>query len=165
MKLKYISWIPAALLMIIIFSFSSKPAVSSNETSLRFADGIINVFEKVTGTEYSSVKRTEMIETANHIVRKGGHFSEYALLACTLVLHLLALKKRGKVLIITPVILSALYASTDELHQLFVAGRSCQLSDVFLDTCGAATGTLIFLLLLKLYKKHKVKQKLETISQ
>ena len=35
---------------------------------------------------------------------------------------------------------------TDEFHQLFVPGRSGQVKDVLLDSCGAAVGVLILML-------------------
>ena len=35
------------------------------------------------------------------------------------------------------------YAATDEFHQLFVPGRSGQISDVILDSAGAALGVLL----------------------
>ena len=37
---------------------------------------------------------------------------------------------------------AALYAVTDEVHQYFVPGRSCELRDVLVDTSGALTGIL-----------------------
>ena len=37
------------------------------------------------------------------------------------------------------------YACTDEFHQLFVSGRSGQLSDVFIDTIGGSIGLSIVL--------------------
>ena len=38
--------------------------------------------------------------------------------------------------------IAALYAVTDEFHQLFVPGRSGQFSDVVLDSAGALAGLL-----------------------
>jgi len=35
---------------------------------------------------------------------------------------------------------SALYALTDEFHQLFITGRSSELHDVGIDTLGASLG-------------------------
>ncbi len=49
----------------------------------------------------------------------------------------------GKALLI-----AALYSVTDEFHQRFVPGRSCQLSDMLLDSCGAAIGILLVLFIL-----------------
>ena len=38
------------------------------------------------------------------------------------------------------------YAVTDEFHQAFVPGRSCELRDVVIDSCGVLTGVLAALL-------------------
>lgn len=38
-------------------------------------------------------------------------------------------------------------AATDEIHQLFVSGRSGRITDVLIDGCGAVAGTLIILLI------------------
>ena len=35
------------------------------------------------------------------------------------------------------------YAVTDEFHQSFVPGRSCELRDVMIDSCGVLTGVLL----------------------
>ena len=37
-----------------------------------------------------------------------------------------------------------IYACTDEFHQLFVMGRSCEIRDVLIDTLGSFVGILIY---------------------
>jgi len=39
--------------------------------------------------------------------------------------------------------IGALYALTDEVHQSFVPGRSCEIRDILIDSCGVAAGVLI----------------------
>lgn len=51
------------------------------------------------------------------------------------------------------VVLTSAYAVTDELHQLFVEGRSCQVLDWAIDTAGAIIGTLGFLALYYIFSK------------
>ena len=46
-----------------------------------------------------------------------------------------------------PWLIAALYAASDEIHQLFVPGRSGQLSDVILDSAGALAGVAAFTVL------------------
>ena len=38
------------------------------------------------------------------------------------------------------------YAVTDEFHQSFVPGRSCEFRDIVIDSCGVLTGVLAALL-------------------
>lgn len=49
------------------------------------------------------------------------------------------------------------YASTDEFHQLFVAGRSGQFSDVCIDTIGAVIAMLLLYGLIHLVQKRRTK--------
>ncbi|MDY6314114.1 MAG: VanZ family protein, partial [Clostridia bacterium] len=53
---------------------------------------------------------------------------------------------------------SALYAASDEFHQLFVPGRSGEFRDVCLDSAGALTGILIFILIWSVKKWTLKKQ-------
>ena len=46
--------------------------------------------------------------------------------------------------------LFALYAATDEIHQLFVPGRSGEIRDVCLDSLGVITGIIILLIIFKI---------------
>ena len=46
-------------------------------------------------------------------------------------------KKRSRMIGI-PIILGSLYAVSDELHQLFVPGRSCELMDMLIDSSGGS---------------------------
>ncbi|MFR1872919.1 MAG: VanZ family protein [Coprococcus sp.] len=50
---------------------------------------------------------------------------------------------------------AALYAVTDEIHQLFVPGRSGQITDVILDSCGGLIGAVLSATILYLIRKRK----------
>lgn len=155
MKLKYISWIPAVVVMVVIFIFSATPADNSDESSKSIADRLVTIYENIAKIEYDHNAREELIDKVNFIVRKGAHFSEFALLACCVCLHLAVLKYKGGSLLLRAISFTALYAATDELHQYFIPGRGCRLSDVLLDSCGAAAGALFFYLLFRLYIKMR----------
>jgi VanZ family protein len=107
-------------------------------------------------------------ETRNAIVtlvRKCAHLTEYAILA---YLFWRALRKpkrddprpwswrEGGLAIL----FVALYASTDEFHQLFVPTREASVKDVCLDTLGAVGGIiLIRLLFLRRAKREERKER------
>jgi hypothetical protein len=55
------------------------------------------------------------------------------------------------------ILFSFLYACTDELHQIFVPGRSAQFRDVLIDTLGASFGIAITYLTIKFFKKIKTR--------
>src|SRR6476620_3341841 len=94
------------------------------------------------------------------IVRKCAHLTEYAILA---YLFWRALRKpkrddprpwswrEGGLAIL----FVALYASTDEFHQLFVPTREASVKDVCLDTLGAAGGIILIRLLVLRRERRK----------
>ena len=45
------------------------------------------------------------------------------------------------------------YAVTDEVHQLFVPGRSGRITDVLIDGAGAVVGGIVVRLLMRLHKE------------
>ncbi len=75
------------------------------------------------------------------IVRKGAHFTEYLILGVSLFLTVRDLRKRVSFWI--PWAAGAAYAVTDELHQAFVPGRSCELRDMLIDACGVLLGVAL----------------------
>ena len=82
------------------------------------------------------------LRAVHAIVRKVGHFTEYAILG---LLIMRALRdERGWQLhhALMAIALAASYAVTDELHQHFVPGRTAALGDVVIDAMGAVTGQL-----------------------
>ena len=79
------------------------------------------------------------------VIRKLAHITEY------FVLYLLlfrALKNtssiKGWKLLTTCLVITFLYAITDEYHQTFVSGRSGRSTDIGFDTLGAVIGLVFF---------------------
>lgn len=75
------------------------------------------------------------------LVKKGGHFTIYALLAAS---YLLGFGKTGPRQLVMAVLMAVLYAGSDEFHQSFTSGRHPSVMDVGIDTLGAITGALFF---------------------
>ncbi|HKL99891.1 MAG TPA: VanZ family protein [Mobilitalea sp.] len=157
MKRHYLSWVPAILIMMVIFSFSAKPAVKSAESSLTIAEVIMGIYEDITDEKLENDIRMEFLYQMDHYIRKGAHFIEYAILAAAIALPLWILRHRGRRLWLLSMLGAALYAATDEFHQSFVPGRSCELKDVMIDTAGAALGAMLFILVIKLFYHKKIK--------
>jgi len=78
-----------------------------------------------------------------HVLRKMGHFTEYSLLGVLLYgcMRSIGMEKEKQWLI--HVTIGYAVPFIDETIQLFVEGRSGQISDVWLDGAGIAFGTLI----------------------
>lgn len=124
-------WYPSLIIAIIIFIFSASPADDSNRQSGLIVNAIAFLFP--------NLKDTHFLVT---IVRKGAHFTEYALLGF-FTARAFKLSKKSPLF---SIIACAVYAATDEFHQSFVSGRSAEPKDVFLDTLGASFGVGIYLL-------------------
>jgi VanZ family protein len=80
--------------------------------------------------------------TINHLhefIRKCAHVFEYSVLSL-LLFRALRAPRRGWHLRwgATALILAALFATSDEIHQVFVPGRGASAYDVMLDTAAAA---------------------------
>ncbi len=186
MIIKKLSWLPAVIIMGLIFSFSAKPAEISGESSLEISRTIVKIYEQVTDIQIEGADRSRTLEQMDHIVRKTAHFMEYAALAAAIAFHFIlsagrSLSAEGNRSaednrsaegadkafrarrLGVSFLIASLYAATDEFHQTFVPGRSGQLSDVILDSCGAAAGVVFFALLLYIIDKvrnrpvHRIK--------
>ena len=116
------------LIMIFIFVQSAFPAdLSSRESGL-----IVSLVRHFWDADP---------ETITFTVRKCAHFIEYLALGWSLLLP--ATKRFGRTGGLYAWIFGSLYAVTDEIHQIFVEGRSCEFSDMLLDSAGVLTGLLI----------------------
>lgn len=138
-------------IMAFIFFQSALPADLSSEESGRVVDLIVRLFQGV-----APIDR----ETLVFIVRKGAHFTEYMILGGFLVPAV----KEWMAVDTTPVpvvreritawLAGTLYAVTDEIHQSFVPGRSCELRDMGIDSCGVLAGVLVVSLVIW-FKEHR----------
>lgn len=133
-------WILTVLCMAAIFYFSSQPAIQSSGQS----SAVTLLLQRLLHTE----------AITNHMVRKTAHFIEFAGLGFLTTYS--AYVSFNKMYL--GVVIASLYAATDEIHQIFVDGRSCQLTDWMLDTVGIITGALIFsaiFCIIQRINKHK----------
>ncbi len=126
---KKISILLVVIWMIIIFTMSSFNGEDSSSQS-GFIIFILNNLFKIDNPLLLSL-----------IIRKSAHFFEYLILGI-LVYNLIKNYKINNHLILS-IIICFLYASSDEFHQLFVPGRSCQILDILIDTIGSFTGIII----------------------
>ena len=87
-----------------------------------------------------------------HIVRKLAHFCEYLLEGFLLMLCLRVYTRHFFKHVSWPMLGGLLTALTDETIQLFVPGRSGQVTDIWIDFSGVMTGLLVGLILLGLIR-------------
>lgn len=143
--------------------FSARPAEVSSEDSRSVGVLIGEIF--IPGFEgWSAEEQNAFAEKVDHPVRKTAHAAEYAVLGLLTAGAYIGgesaeafkvnYKKTVNVRdsrekmsisrgIVIPWVITTAYAGTDELHQLFVPGRSGQVSDVLLDSAGALIGLAV----------------------
>ncbi|MGN1123354.1 MAG: VanZ family protein [Eubacterium sp.] len=141
-------WFITVLCMGVIFWLSSRTAQESSEQSSAVLEWLIRIFGDNLFTDF--------------IVRKLAHCLEFTGLCFLLNLSLLQSFKKKMPL--RAILFTSLYAVTDEVHQLFVEGRSCQISDWAIDTAGAVIGALAFILVLYAIKCIKKKNCIDTVN-
>ena len=131
-----ISLLLVILWMIFIFVMSSFDASSSSNQSNFIIDIITSIINiKVTGL-------------LSLIIRKLAHFIEYFILGILVINFITRYDKK----IIIAILLCIIYATSDEIHQIFVPGRSCQITDIMIDSLGSIMGIYLCKLITKKYK-------------
>ena len=128
-----VSWASVAACMVIIFMLSAQNGVTSQSLSDNFTI-FLGLPVEVVG-----------------FIRKTAHFFEFAGLAA--LAYNAFYRTCGSHKPLPSFALTAVYAVSDEIHQLFVEDRACRLFDVFVDCCGAATGIAAIALLILIYNK------------
>ena len=112
----WVRWLPAIVLMLVIFIFSAIP-----DAGLQ--------------TQFSPEPvKIPNFGIANRAVKKLSHLLIYALLAHS---YLFALGKHNRRNRWIAFGLAVLYGISDEFHQTFVPGRGAGPADVLIDACGA----------------------------
>ena len=135
---KIILWILLISWMAIIFLFSNQ----SGEISEGVSNGVLSIFSNLIP-----------FELGPYFIRKVAHFLEFMILGILFVLLFKEYKALDKKQILYCILLCILYACSDELHQMFVAGRSPKVFDVLIDTFGSMSG--IYFVYLIIYNRLK----------
>lgn len=141
--MKKINIILLIIWMIVIFMFSQDSAVSSTEKSDTIASKIVNIISDVTHNDNIEY----YIDSIIVLVRKTAHFLEYLILGVLFINVVKDYKSLTLGVYIFSVVFCMLYASSDEIHQLFISDRSGRIFDVFIDTMGSITGISLFYLI------------------
>ncbi|MGL5355987.1 MAG: VanZ family protein [Cetobacterium sp.] len=122
--------ISATLIMLIIFWFSQQ----SGEESLKQSNFIFQYLK-------------DFLAIFNLDVRKLAHFTIYFILGMN---YFLAFKELNFESGTKAIVLTFLYACSDEFHQSFIPNRGPAFKDVLIDTSGGLLGILIVMTCLNL---------------
>jgi len=155
-----ISWLLVIIWMAIIFWLSNMNGELSRHRSMKTINKVIestvDTTNKlgITNKQPTEEKKQEVTKKLNYPLRKSMHAIVYLVLAILLMNALIVSNARLWVAIILSIIISFIYACSDEYHQTFV-GRTGQFSDVLIDTAGALVGSGIYCLGYYIYKRVK----------
>lgn len=142
------------LSMLTIFLFSHENSNNSTSTSKKVVKEVVSIVMK------DDTETMEKLETTLDdnliIVRKCAHILEFFILGFLLINMLKDYKKISYGIIALCIALCLLYACTDEIHQLFISGRTAKALDIGIDTFGAALGVFTYYLIYRKYKNKKV---------
>ena len=145
-----------------IFYFSNQASNSSKSQSSRVVEFISNILPGIKNMQEPD-KTILKKQVLTPIVRKTAHLSIYAMLGlltyCFANTYELDFKKK----ILYCLLFCMCYAITDEIHQVFIEGRSGELRDVLIDSFGSLIGILFINLIIKIFNKIRNKTRKEKL--
>ena len=140
-----------------IFKFSELSGLKSTKQSRGLT---YNILKGLDGNKLSEKELEKLTKKVNPIVRKVAHFSIYMILAIFTYMFIEELnikskseKERLRKNILYTCIFCIIYAIFDEIHQIYVPGRTGKPIDVIIDSLGACMGITIILLNNKINNK------------
>lgn len=145
-KIGYIRLILVLLILawvIFVYSLSNQSGTESSGLSRKVAEFLFDS-EKI-------------IDIAEPIIRKIAHFSEYAIGGVLFYSLFSTYDYSKKQKTIISLGLGIWYAAFDEIHQLFVDGRSGNIRDVCIDSLGVFFGILCMRFVFRIFENKKNK--------
>lgn len=165
----WILHILVAAWMIFIFYMSAQPGDTSGEISGSVSHLFMKIWNVIFFRGWSEAEVLQMAEIWDYPIRKLAHMTEFGILAalvywmlgrypyyqaqrgvpqCAVLQY--ATRKCLKKRYLWAWMSAVIYATTDELHQLFVPDRAGLFTDVCIDACGAAIGLAIIWIMTRL---------------
>ena len=120
--------------MAIIFIFSQQPASISSGQSSVFVEQLHHIVPSIDQ------------QLLTFMIRKSAHIFAYFILGILLFNALWRVELRKLTFdrpTMSSIAICALYAASDELHQLFISGRSGEVRDIIIDSIAASIGVVL----------------------
>ena len=144
------------LTFISIFNFSNQDGKASSGLSKKVARKIVDVFPYT--KNLSEKTKNKIVENTQPIIRKGAHLSIYTLVGIFIMSFISTYKIHLKYKFLISILVGLVYASSDEIHQSFIPGRTASIIDVGIDTAGVFLGIILVLIIISVYKALTEKQ-------
>jgi len=149
---KIIKFILIVLWMTLIFSFSCDNA---DKSTVKSDSVIIKIAETALNRKLSKSEKEEYTTKYIVLVRKSAHFTLYFILGILVFLFVKDFTVMRYKVVLISVLVVLLYSISDEVHQLFVPGRSGEILDVMIDTMGGFISTNILYLIYRRKRLHE----------
>lgn len=144
---KVINIILIILWMGLIFVLSNDTAEESSKKS----DGlIVRCVQDIIKRDLSTKEKEKVLKYLVKPVRKSAHFFLYFVLGVLIINLFKSFELFNYKTILLAILLCFLYACSDEIHQLFIKGRSCEVRDILIDTIGSLSGISVYYLFSKI---------------
>lgn len=137
----------------IIFGFSSQDGEKSGSLSRRITEKIATLIPQI--QKENEIEKENIMNTMESIIRKMAHFSIYTAVGLLLMALVSTYNIKEKNRLIISLTTGIIYATSDEIHQSFVPGRSPMITDIVIDTMGVILGILLIILGKKIIKKYR----------
>lgn len=140
-----------------IFYMSHQSKQQSGSISGQLAN---KIHEKIEISEYDKRMKGDdwFIAQYNKLLRKSAHFFQYFVLGGLLALAVNRHIDKKIFVFLISLSIGILYAASDELHQVFIPGRSGMISDVLIDSAGVLAGSGLLVLVIMFFRRVKRKK-------
>lgn len=167
--IRIVLFVLVCLWLVLLNYFSGQTGIESGKLSENIAEKILIIKDKITKKIYTIKNKINNIQTSesygiientensnkvseerilrwNKVLRKVAHFGIFTLGGFLLYMFYVSLKNEinfsfGKFILSSTT--GIIVACFDEFHQKFSYGRSPEVKDVFIDSCGCLTGVVI----------------------
>jgi VanZ family protein len=154
---KLFFWLPVFIWTGSLFFFSSQTADESTRLSGEMIRTLL-VFIRPEFLQMTAAQQAQWVASLQHLVRNAAHFGSYFVLAMLCMNALRQYPWRLARQAALTLLLCMGYALTDELHQLFVAGRAFEMVDLGLDLGGTLLGLAVMLVIAGEKQSHIKRQ-------
>ncbi len=168
--LKPFSFVPALLLMYMIYSFSAQPGEVSSQLSYKVSYKIVETVDQTLNADMADWEIDTWVYRIHGLVRKLAHMTEYFALAVAVSFPLYVYGVHGIWLMLLAGIICVGFACGDEYHQSFVEGRGPSVRDVAIDSFGVFWGIILVRIVgwtgrKTIFRPRKKKKQKETRKQ
>lgn len=144
---RFLAWTIVFVWMGVIFFLSHQ----SGEASSQLSSGLFSLVKGAVIQIFPFL--TIDLHNLHFFLRKFAHFFAYFLLGVFIIHAVLIDRIYSFRMAFYVLLFTVFYAITDEIHQIFIPGRSGEVRDVIIDSSGSAIGIFMYCSLRSFFKR------------